>query len=191
MALNFQLEFPTRRMRFGITNIAALERAGKNISIYVFCFFLRDSAYDNERAKRSVFYTIHLLHILIRPRFERSRLMRASAGRASVPPLSDSPRSAAIPPSRQLQARLLELWPFWPQLGGLPTTAAALLPHVRAIGLQYRHVPELLRGMGSPAIKGAPRREAPTGGAAAKRGQRLKKKKLVLFCILLLGAKIH
>ena len=87
-------------------------------------------------------------------------------------------RVAADAPSRQQQARLLELWPFWSQLGGLPTTVATLLPHVRASGFHYRHVPELLRGMGSPAIKGAPLREAPTGGAAAKRGQRLKKKKI-------------
>ena len=58
MALNFRLEFPTRRKRFEVTNIAPLERAGENLSIYVFCFFLRDSAYDNERAKQSLFYTI-------------------------------------------------------------------------------------------------------------------------------------
>ena len=53
MALNIQLEFPTRRKRFGVTTIAPLERAGKNLSIYVFCFFLRDSAYYNERAEQS------------------------------------------------------------------------------------------------------------------------------------------
>ena len=56
MCLNFELEFPTRRKSFGVTIIAPLERAGKNLSIYVFCFFLRDSAYDYERVKQSVFY---------------------------------------------------------------------------------------------------------------------------------------
>ena len=54
---------------------------------------------------------------------------------------------------------------------------------MREIELHYRHVPELLRGMGSPEIKGAPRREAPTGGAATKRGQRLKGKK-IWFCFV-------
>ena len=55
MALNFQLQFLTSRKRFGgVKTIARLERARKNLSIYVFYFFLRESAYDYERVKYSV-----------------------------------------------------------------------------------------------------------------------------------------
>ena len=53
MALNFQLQFLTSRKRFGVKAIATLERARKNLSIYVFYFFLRDSAYDYERIKHT------------------------------------------------------------------------------------------------------------------------------------------
>ena len=57
MALNFQLQFLTSRKRFGrVKTIATLERARKNPSIYVFYFFLRESAYDYERVKYSMFY---------------------------------------------------------------------------------------------------------------------------------------
>ena len=60
MALNVELEFSTSRMSFGVKTIAPLERAGKNLSIYVFCFvffffFLRESEYDYERVEQSVF----------------------------------------------------------------------------------------------------------------------------------------
>ena len=57
MALNFQLQFLTSRKRFGgVKTIATLEGARKNLLIYVFYFFLRESAYDYERVKYSVFY---------------------------------------------------------------------------------------------------------------------------------------
>ena len=56
--MNFQLEFLTRKKRFGVKTIAPLERAGKNLSIYLlffFFFFLRDAAYNNERVEQGVF----------------------------------------------------------------------------------------------------------------------------------------
>ena len=57
MALNFQLQFLTSRKRFGgLKTIPTLERARKNLSVYVLYFFLRESAYDYERVKYSVFY---------------------------------------------------------------------------------------------------------------------------------------
>ena len=57
MALNFQLEFSTRRKSFDVKTIALLEREGKNLSTYVSCFFLRDSEYDYQRIEQSVFCT--------------------------------------------------------------------------------------------------------------------------------------
>ena len=107
MCLNFQVEFPTRCKSFGVTIIAPLERAGKNLSIYVFCFFPRDFAYDYERVKQSVCYAKKfaaracwsVLARLCRGSSSAdsvSELPRASGGCTAVPPLSDSPRSAAI-----------------------------------------------------------------------------------------------
>ena len=57
MALNFQLEFSTTRKSFGVKTISPLERTGKNLLLYVFCFFLRNSEYDYERVEQSVFCT--------------------------------------------------------------------------------------------------------------------------------------
>ena len=40
------MEFSTRRKHFGIKIIAPLERAGKNLSIYVLSSFFRDFVHD-------------------------------------------------------------------------------------------------------------------------------------------------
>ena len=48
MAFDIQLEFSTGRKRFAIKTMAPLERAGKNLSIYVLGFFFKDAAYDYE-----------------------------------------------------------------------------------------------------------------------------------------------
>ena len=70
MALNFQLQFLTSRKRFGgVKTIATLERVRKNLSIYVFYFFLRESAHDYERVKYSVFYAKKMCRAILLARF--------------------------------------------------------------------------------------------------------------------------
>ena len=56
MAFNIQLEFSSGRKRFAIKTMAPLERAGKNLSIYVLGFVFKDTAYDYERVKQRAFY---------------------------------------------------------------------------------------------------------------------------------------
>ena len=56
MAFNIQLEFSFRRKHSAIKTMAPLERAGKNLAIWVFGFFFKDAAYDYERVKQSAFY---------------------------------------------------------------------------------------------------------------------------------------
>ena len=56
MAFNIQLEFSSGRKRFAIKTMTPLERAGKNLSIWVLGFFFKDAAYDYERVKQCAFY---------------------------------------------------------------------------------------------------------------------------------------
>ena len=78
-----------------------------------------------------------------------------------------------VAPSWQQPPRLLELWLLRPQLGGLPPTADALLPHVRPSRLYDRYVPILLRRVGSSPASRAGRGEAPAGRVAAELGVRV------------------
>ena len=56
MAFNIQLEFLSGRNRFAIKTMAPLERARKNVLIWVLGFLFKDAAYDYERVKQSAFY---------------------------------------------------------------------------------------------------------------------------------------
>ena len=53
-SLSIQMEFSTRRKHFEIKIIAPLERAGKNLSIFVLSSFFRDLVHDYQRIEQSV-----------------------------------------------------------------------------------------------------------------------------------------